>query len=116
MKTPPGMQPLIDDGMVDSVLGALKSGKEAAVFVVTCGGDMRCAKVYKDATHRGFQKLAMYQEGRKYRRSRDMRAMDNRSRHGRREQEAAWKNAEVDALFRLAAAGVRVPVPYGIYD
>jgi len=116
MKIPAGLQPLIDEGVVDAVLGALKSGKEASVYVVDCRGDMRCAKVYKDAGQRGFQKLAMYQEGRKFRRSRDMRAMDNRSRHGRREQEAAWKNAEVDALYRLAAAGVRVPKPHGIYD
>jgi RIO kinase 1 len=116
MKIPRGLQPLIDDGIVDVVLGQLKSGKEAAVFLVSCGGQVRCAKVYKEAEHRGFHKLAEYQEGRKARSSRDQRAMGKRSRHGRREQESAWKNAEIDALFRLAAAGVRVPQPYGVYD
>jgi len=116
MKIPRGLQPLIDDGIVDQVLGQLKSGKEASVFIVACGGHVRCAKVYKEARHRGFHRLAEYQEGRKSRRSRDSRAMGNRSRHGRREQESAWKNAEVGALYRLAGAGVRVPKPQGVYD
>lgn len=116
MKIPKGLQPLIDDGIVDEVIRPLKSGKEAAVFLVVCGGEIRCAKVYKDAEQRGFHKLAEYQEGRKARGSRDARAMGRRSRHGRREQEVAWKNAEVDALYRLTAAGVRVPKPYGYYE
>jgi RIO kinase 1 len=116
MKIPKGLQPLIDDGIVDDVLRQLKSGKEASVFLVACGGDVRCAKVYKDAEHRGFHKLAAYQEGRKARGSRDTRAMGSRSRQGRKLQETQWKNAEVDALYRLAAAGVRVPQPYGVYD
>jgi RIO kinase 1 len=116
MKIPRGLQPLIDDGIVDAVLGQLKSGKEASVFLVACGQHVRCAKVYKDAQQRGFHRLAEYQEGRKSRGSREARAMGKRSRHGRREQESAWKNAEVDALYRLAGAGLRVPQPQGVYD
>jgi RIO kinase 1 len=116
MKIPKGLQPLIDDGMVDTVVRRLKSGKEASVFIVACGDELRCAKVYKEAENRGFHKLAQYQEGRKTRNSRDARAMGKRGRHGRRVQEAEWKNAEVDALFRLAHAGVRVPKPYLVHE
>ncbi|MGQ0701118.1 MAG: PA4780 family RIO1-like protein kinase [Panacagrimonas sp.] len=116
MKIPRGLQPLIDDGVIDEVVRPLKSGKEAAVYLVACGSTLRCAKVYKDANHRGFQKLAQYQEGRKARGSRDERAMGKRSRHGRKQQEEEWKNAEVDALYRLAAAGVRVPKPQGYFN
>jgi len=116
MKIPKGLQPLIDDGIVDAVLGQLKSGKEASVYLVACGRHVRCAKVYKEAQHRGFRHAAEYREGRKSRNSRDQRAQGGRSRHGRREQESAWKNAEVDALYRLAGAGVRVPQPHGVYD
>jgi RIO kinase 1 len=116
VKIPKGLQPLIDDGVVDEVIRPLKSGKEASVYLVACGQHIRCAKVYKDANHRGFHKLAEYQEGRKTRGSRDARAMGKRSRHGRREQEAAWKNAEVDALYRLIAVGVRVPRPHDFHD
>ena len=116
MKIPPGLQPLIDDGVIDSVLGQLKSGKEAAVFLVACGQHVRCAKVYKEAQHRGFRHAAEYREGRQSRNSRDQRAMGNRSRHGRREQESNWKNAEVEALYRLAGAGLRVPQPHGVYE
>jgi RIO kinase 1 len=116
MKIPRGLQPLIEDGMVDAVVRKLKSGKEAAVYIVDCGGQARCAKVYKEAEQRGFHKLAQYQEGRKTRNSRDARAMGKRGRHGRRVQEAEWKNAEVDALFRLAGAGVRVPAPYLVHE
>jgi RIO kinase 1 len=116
MKIPKGLQPLIDDGMIDTVVRRLKSGKEASVFIVACGDELRCAKVYKEAENRGFHKLAQYQEGRKTRNSRDARAMGKRGRHGRRVQEAEWKNAEVDALFRLANAGVRVPKPYLVHE
>jgi RIO kinase 1 len=116
MKIPKGLQPLIDDGMVDAVVRRLKSGKEASVYIVDCGGQVRCAKVYKEAEQRGFHKLAQYQEGRKTRSSRDARAMGRRGRHGRRVQEEEWKNAEVDALFRLAGAGVRVPAPYLVHE
>jgi RIO kinase 1 len=116
MKIPPGLQPLIEDGIVDTVVRRLKSGKEASVFIVASGGQLRCAKVYKDAQQRGFHKLAQYQEGRKVRGSRDARAMGKGGRHGRSVQEAQWKNAEVEALYRLSAAGVRVPQPFGVFD
>jgi RIO kinase 1 len=116
MKIPKGLQPLIDDGMVDTVVRRLKSGKEASVYIVACGDQLRCAKVYKEAQHRGFHKLAQYQEGRKTRSSRDTRAMGRRGRHGRRVQEAEWKNAEVDALYRLAGVGVRVPAPHLVHE
>src|SRR6202140_357172 len=116
MKIPKGLQTLVDDGKVDAVLRQLKSGKEASVYVVACGDQIRCAKLYKDAEHRGFHKLAAYQEGRKARGSRDARALARRGRHGRKMQETEWTNAEVTALYRLAHAGVRVPTPYGVYD
>jgi RIO kinase 1 len=116
MKTPPGLQPLIDDGVIDEVLRSLKSGKEATVYLVRAGSSTRCAKVYKDMARRSFQKRAQYQEGRTVRGSRQGRAMSKSTGFGRKEQEAAWKNAEVDALYQLAAAGVRVPKPYGYFD
>lgn len=116
MKVPPQLLPLLEDGLIDAVVRPLRSGKEAAVFVVRCGEQLRCAKVYKDAKQRGFRQAVNYQEGRKARSSRQARAMEKRTRYGRREQETAWHNAEVDALYRLAAAGVRVPQPYGLFD
>jgi RIO kinase 1 len=116
MKIPKGLQPLIDDGMVDSVVRNLKSGKEASVYIVACGNQLRCAKVYKEAEHRGFHRLAQYQEGRRTRSSRDARAMGRRGRHGREVQEAEWKNAEVDALYRLVGVGVRVPAPHLVHE
>jgi len=116
MKTPPGLQPLIDDGVIDEVLRSLKSGKEATVYLVRAGTQTRCAKVYKDLAQRSFQKRAQYQEGRAVRGSRQSRAMSKSTSFGRKEQETAWKNAEVDALYQLAAAGVRVPKPYGYFD
>jgi RIO kinase 1 len=116
MKTPKRIQPLVDDGLVDEVLRPLMSGKEAAVFVVRCGSEIRCAKVYKDAAQRSFKQAVQYQEGRKVRNSRRARAMEKGSTFGRNEQEAAWQNTEVDALYRLADAGVRVPQPYGCFD
>jgi RIO kinase 1 len=116
MKTPPGLQPLIDDGVIDEVLRSLKSGKEATVYLVRSGTQIRCAKVYRDMAQRSFQKRAQYQEGRKVRGSRQARAMSKSTRFGRKEQEVAWKNAEVDALYQLVAAGVRVPKPYGYFN
>ncbi|HEX4871288.1 MAG TPA: PA4780 family RIO1-like protein kinase [Nevskiaceae bacterium] len=116
MKTPRGLEPLIEEGVIDAVLRPLKSGKEATVYLVESSGRLRCAKVYKDATQRGFQRMAEYQENRRVRGSRDQRAMGRRSRHGRAQQEQAWKNAEVEALYRLAAAGVRVPEPLGYFS
>lgn len=115
MKTPKGLQPLLDDGVLDEVLRPLKSGKEASVYVVRAGADVLCAKVYKDMAQRSFQARVQYQEGRKFRGSRQARAIGKATKFGRREQEAEWKNAEVDALYRLAAAGVRVPRPRGYF-
>jgi RIO kinase 1 len=112
MKTPKRIQSLVDEGMVDEVIRQLMSGKEAAVYVVRCGEEIRCAKVYKDANQRSFRNNASYQEGRKVKNSRQTRAMEKGSRYGRQMQEEAWQSAEVDALYRLAAAGVRVPQPY----
>jgi RIO kinase 1 len=116
MKTPKGLQDLIDEGVIDQVLRPLKSGKEASVYVVRAGEDVRCAKVYKDMAQRSFQARVQYQEGRKVRGSRQARAMGKATRFGRKEAEAAWKNAEVDALYQLTAAGVRVPKPYGYFS
>jgi RIO kinase 1 len=116
LKTPRGLQPLIDDGVIDEVLRSLKSGKEATVYVVRTGERVLCAKVYRDMGQRSFQKRAQYQEGRKTRGSRQARAIGKSTRFGRKEQEAAWKNAEVDALYRLVAADVRVPKPYGYFN
>ncbi|MBA6130959.1 MULTISPECIES: PA4780 family RIO1-like protein kinase [Pseudomonas] len=116
MKTPKRIEPLIEDGLVDEVLRPLMSGKEAAVYVVRCGSQVRCAKVYKEANKRSFRQAAEYQEGRKVRNSRQARAMAKGSKYGRKEAEDAWQNAEVAALFRLAGAGVRVPKPYDFQD
>src|SRR6201992_1511439 len=116
MKTPAGLQPLIDDGVIDEVLRSLKSGKEATVYTVRTGTQIRCAKVYRDMGQRSFQKRAQYQEARKVRGSREARAMGKATRFGRKEQESAWKNAEVDALYKLANADVRVPKPYGYFN
>ncbi len=116
MKAPKRIQPLIDDGLVDEVLCSLMSGKEAQVFLVRCGEETRCAKVYKDVADRSFKKAVQYQEGRKIRNSRRQRAMEKRSKFGRDQQEVVWQRAEVDALFLLATAGVRVPKAYGLFD
>ncbi len=116
MKTPPGLQPLIDDGVIDEVLRSLKSGKEATVYTVRTGDQIRCAKVYRDMGQRSFQKRAQYQEGRKVRGSRQARAMAKSTRFGRKEAESAWKNTEVDALYKLLEAGVRVPKPFGYFN
>ncbi|WP_166261359.1 PA4780 family RIO1-like protein kinase [Marinobacter salicampi] len=116
MKIPKRLQPLVDDGMVDEVLFQLMSGKEAQVYVVRCGSSVRCAKVYKEAQKRSFKQAVQYQEGRKVRNSRQARAMGKKTRYGQKEQEDAWLSAEVDALYRLAGAGVRVPEPLGFVD
>lgn len=116
MKTPKRLQPLLDEGLIDEVIHPLMSGKEADVYVVRCGSEIRCAKIYKDAVKRSFKKAAQYTEGRKVRNSRRARAMEKGSRFGRRQQEETWQNAEVDALYKLARSGVRVPQPYGCYD
>ena len=112
MKTPNRLQPLVDDGLVDEVIRRLMSGKEADVYIVRCGTEIRCAKVYKEAAKRNFKQAVQYQEGRKVRNSRRARAMEKGSKFGRKQQEETWQNAEVDALYLLAGAGVRVPQPY----
>ena len=116
MKIPKRIQPLIDDGLIDEVIGRLMSGKEADVYVVRCNSEVRCAKVYKEATKRGFKQAVLYREGRKTRNSRRARAMDKGSKFGRKQQEQTWHNAEIDALSKLAKAGVRVPEPYACID
>jgi len=116
MKAPKDLQALIDDGVIDEVIRPLKSGKEASVYVVRSGTDIRCAKVYKDMAQRSFQARVQYQEGRKVRGSREARAIGKSSSYGRKQQEAAWKNAEVDALYKLIDVGVRVPRPYGYFN
>ena len=116
MKIPPRLLPLLEDGLIDDVTRQLMSGKEAMVFVVACGDDVRCAKVYKEANKRSFRQSVDYTEGRKTKNSRQARAMQKGSKYGRESQEAAWQSAEVDALYRLASAGVRVPTPYNFYE
>jgi len=109
MKIPKKFELLVHNGLVDEVVTQLMSGKEAEVYVVRSMGELRCAKVYKDADHRSFSSQSRYQEGRKVKNSRQARAIGKNSKYGRKEQEGAWQNAEVDALHRLAAVGVRVP-------
>jgi len=116
MKTPKRLLPLVEEGLVDDVIRQLMSGKEAVVFVVRCGGEIRCAKVYKEANKRSFRQAVQYTEGRKVKSSRRARAMEKGSRYGREQQEEAWLSAEVDALHRLSAAGVRVPTPYNFHQ
>ncbi len=116
MKTPKRLLPLQEEGLIDEVLVQLKSGKEATVYLVRCGDEIRAAKMYKDAAQRSFKQAAVYLEGRKTRNTRDARAMARGSKFGKRVTEEGWQNAEVDALYRLDAAGVRVPKPYGCFD
>jgi RIO kinase 1 len=116
MKIPARLRPLYEDGLIDEVLYQLMSGKEATVYVVRSGDDTRCAKVYKEAAQRSFKQAAKYQEGRREKNSRRARAMEKGSKFGRKQMEESWQNAEVDALYRVARAGVRVPQPYGCFD
>ena len=116
MKPPLRLQSLIEEGLIDTVVRQLMSGKEAMVYVVRCGDETRCAKIYKEATQRSFRQAVDYTENRKVKNSRSARAMAKGSRFGRQQQEAAWQSAEVDALYRLADAGVRVPKPYNFHE
>ncbi|MGV3002667.1 PA4780 family RIO1-like protein kinase [Vibrio sp. E150_018] len=116
MKIPKQMQSLVEDGVVDDVVSQLMSGKEASVYIVRCGDEIRCAKVYKEVNQRSFKQAVQYREGRKVKNSRRARAMEKGSKFGRGEQEAVWQSAEVDALYALKSAGVRVPEPYGVVD
>lgn len=112
MKVPKRLAPLLAEGLIDEVLGQLMSGKEATVYIVRSGSETRCAKVYKDAKQRSFRQASSYRDGRSVKNSRQARAMEKGTRYGREVQEQLWQTAEVDALFRLANAGVRVPQPY----
>lgn len=116
MKTPSRLRPLVEDCLIDEVLSQLMSGKEADVYVVRSGSKIRAAKVYKEAAKRSFKKAVTYQEGRKVRNSRRARAMEKGSKFGRQQQEDTWQNAEVDALQRVARAGVRVPDTFGCIE
>ena len=116
MKAPPRLQALIEEGLIDTVVRQLMSGKEAMVYVVRCGDDTRCAKIYKEATQRSFRQAVDYTENRKVKNTRQARAMAKGTKFGRQAQEAAWQSAEVDALYRLAAAGVRVPTPHNFHE
>ena len=116
MKVPPRLQSLVEEGLIDSVVRQLMSGKEAMVYVVRCGTETRCAKIYKEANNRSFRQAVDYTENRKVKNSRQARAMAKGTKFGRESQEAAWQSAEVDALYRLAAAGVRVPQPFNFAD
>jgi len=116
MRTPPRLLPLVEDGVIDEVLGQVRSGKEADVFLVRVSDEVRCAKVYKDSVHRSFKQAAAYQEGRRVQNSRSARALSKRSAFGQKEAETNWITAEVQALNALSAAGVRVPTPHGFFD
>jgi len=116
LKTPKRLEPLVEEGVIEAVVRQLMSGKEAMVFVVRSGGEVRCAKVYKEADKRSFRQAVDYTENRKTKNSRQARAMAKGSRFGREAQERAWQSAEVDALYRLAAAGVRVPRPFNFHE
>ncbi len=116
LRTPKRLEALVHEGLIDAVLRQLMSGKEATVYVVRCGHELRCAKVYKDANKRNFRQAALYQEGRKIKNSREARAMEKGTRYGRKAQEEAWQSVEVDTLYRLIAAGVRVPRPYAFFQ
>jgi RIO kinase 1 len=116
MKIPPRLIPLVEDGIIDEVIAQVRSGKEADVFVVSVGGEARCAKVYKEANNRSFRQAVQYQEGRKVQNSRSARALSKRTRYGQKQAEESWITAEVEALNKLSAAGLRVPKPFGFYD
>ncbi len=116
MKPPKRLQTLIEEGLIDTVVRQLMSGKEAEVFVVRIGNETRCAKVYKEATNRSFRQAVDYTENRKTKNTRQARAMAKGTKFGREAQEAAWQSAEVDALYRLADAGVRVPKPFNFFE
>lgn len=116
MKPPKRLQSLIEEGLIDTVVRQLMSGKEAMVYVVRCGDETRCAKIYKEADQRSFRQAVDYTENRKVKNTRQARAMAKGTRFGRQAAEAAWQSAEVDALYRLAAAGVRVPKPHNFCD
>jgi len=116
MRIPDRLASLVDEGIIEEVLRPLMSGKEAQVYLVLSGGEQRVAKVYKEAQDRTFKQRAEYTEGRAVRNTRDQRAIGKRTRYGRAQDEAAWQTAEVDMMYRLSAAGVRVPKPHHFID
>ena len=116
MKAPARLQSLVDEGLIDTVVRQLMSGKEAMVYVVRRGDETLCAKIYKEANQRSFRQAVDYTENRKVKNTRQARAMAKGTRFGRQAAEAAWQSAEVDALYRLAGAGVRVPKPHNFFE
>lgn len=116
MRVPDRLISLVEDGIVERVLRPLMSGKEAQVYLVIAGGEERVAKVYKESSQRLFRHRSGYTEGRRTRNSRDQRAMGRGSKHGRTRDEASWQTAEVDMIYRLQDAGVRVPAPFSYLD
>ena len=112
MRIPKRLEPLIEEGLIDSVICQLMSGKEAMIYMVRCGNQIRCAKVYKESNRRNFQQRSCYIEGRHVKNSRRARAMEKDSRYGHFAREEAWQSTEVDMLCRLGIAGVRVPKFY----
>ncbi len=116
MRLPDSLAALSDEGIIEEVVRPLMSGKEAQVYLVVAGGEERVAKIYKDAQNRSFKNRSEYTEGRRVRNSRDERAMSKRTRYGRGKDEDAWRSAEVDVIYRLRDAGVRVPEPFHFVD
>ena len=116
MRMPDSLAALVDYGIIQEVIRPLMSGKEAQVYLVISEGEVRVAKVYKEAQARTFKHRAVYTEGRKTRNTRDQRAIAKRTRHGRAQDEAAWRSTEVDMIHRLSDAGVRVPKPHQFID
>jgi RIO kinase 1 len=116
IRVPEALVPLVDQGIIDEVIRPLMAGKEAQVYLVVADGTLRVAKVYKEVEHRSFKHRAAYTEGRKVRNTRQQRAMAKKSKYGKAEIETAWRNAEVDAMRTLWAAGVRVPEQFDFVD
>jgi len=116
MKIPKRFKPLIEDGLINEVIQTIMSGKEATLYIVRCGAEIRCAKVYKEANKRSFKKSVQYQEGRKVKNSRRARAMEKGSKYGKQQQEETWQNAEIDSLRKVRDCGVRVPETFGCFD
>jgi len=116
MKIPKRFKPLIEDGLIDEVIQSIMSGKEATLYIVRCGAEIRCAKVYKEANKRSFKKSVQYQEGRKVKNSRRARAIEKGSKYGKQQQEETWQNAEIDSLRKVSDCGVRVPETFGCFD
>lgn len=110
------LEPLLADGIIDGILGQLKTGKEAEVWLVQHGDQVVAAKLYKERHARNFRNNVGYREGREVRNSRTRRAMEKGSRFGQAAAEEAWRSAEADSLYTLHAAGVRVPTPVMFYE